>query len=60
MKDMSNDSNFIEIKIHQDRHQGALGISKESYINKIFERIRMKDCSPSVDPIVKDDKFNLY
>ena len=60
MKDMGDASYVIAIKIHRDRHQCTLGLSEESYINKILERFRMKDCSPSVDPIVKDDKFNLY
>ena len=36
-----------------------LGLSQETYINKVLERFRMKDCSPSVAPIVKGDKFSL-
>ncbi|KAL4271284.1 hypothetical protein GQ457_13G018370 [Hibiscus cannabinus] len=59
MKDMSDASYVIGIKIHHDRHKGFLGLSQETYINKVLERFRMKDCSPSVAPIVKGDKFNL-
>ena len=59
MKDMGNASYVIGIKIHRDRFQGILGLSQETYINKVLERFRMKDCSPSVAPIVKGDKFNL-
>ena len=59
MKDMGDASYVIGIKIHRDRHQGTLGLSQEAYINKILERFRMKDCSPSVAPIMKGDKFNL-
>eukprot|EP00253_Pinus_taeda_P009013 PITA_09013 len=59
MKDMGGASYVIGIKIHRDRFQGILGLSQETYINKILERFQMKDCSPSVAPIVKGDRFNL-
>ncbi|KAL4301915.1 hypothetical protein GQ457_10G014520 [Hibiscus cannabinus] len=59
MKDMGDASYVIGIKIHCDRHKGILGLSQETYINKVLEIFRMKDCSPSVAPIVKGDKFNL-
>lgn len=59
MKDMGDASYIIDIKIHRDKHQGILGLSQETYINKILGRFRMKDCSPSVAPIVKGDRFNL-
>ena len=29
------------------------------HINKVLERFRMKDCSPSIAPILKGDRFNL-
>ena len=59
MKDMDEASYVIGIKIHRDRFRGILGLSQETYINKFLERYRMKDCSPSVAPIVKGDRFNL-
>ncbi|RVW98226.1 Retrovirus-related Pol polyprotein from transposon TNT 1-94 [Vitis vinifera] len=59
MKDMGEASYVIGIKIHRDRFQGILGMSQETYINKVLERFLMKDCSPSVSPIVKGDRFNL-
>ncbi|KAL5827481.1 hypothetical protein ACOSQ4_019278 [Xanthoceras sorbifolium] len=59
MKDMGEASYVIGIKIRRDRFQGILGLSQETYINKVLERFRMKDCSPSVAPIVKGDRFNL-
>ncbi|RVW49990.1 Retrovirus-related Pol polyprotein from transposon TNT 1-94 [Vitis vinifera] len=34
-------------------------LHEETYINKVLKRFRMKDCSPSVSPIVKGDRFNL-
>uniref|UniRef100_A0A2N9GUX4 Retrovirus-related Pol polyprotein from transposon TNT 1-94 n=1 Tax=Fagus sylvatica TaxID=28930 RepID=A0A2N9GUX4_FAGSY len=59
MKDMGEASYVIGIKIHRDRFQGILGLSQETYINKVLKRFRMNDCSPSVAPIVKGDRFNL-
>ena len=59
MKDMGEASYVIDIKIHRDRSRDILGLSKETYINKVLERFRMKDCSPSVVPIMKDDKLSL-
>eukprot|EP00253_Pinus_taeda_P015417 PITA_15417 len=59
MKDMGEASYVIGIKIHRYRFRGILGLSQETYINKILERFRMKNCSPSVAPIVKGDRFNL-
>ena len=59
MKDMGETSYVIGIKIHRDKFQGILGLSQETYINKVLERFWMKDCSLSVSPIVKDNRFNL-
>ena len=59
MKDMGEASYVIGIKIHRDRSRGILGLSQETYINKILERFRMKDCSPSVAPIMKGNKLSL-
>ena len=59
MKDMGEASYVIAIKIHRERSQGILGLSQETYINKVLERFKMKNCSPSVAPILKGDKFDL-
>ena len=59
MKDMSDVSYVIGIKIFKERHNGILGLSLETYINRVLERFRLKDCSPSVAPIVKGNRFNL-
>ncbi|RVW49817.1 Retrovirus-related Pol polyprotein from transposon TNT 1-94 [Vitis vinifera] len=53
MKDMGEASYVIGIKIHRDGFKGILGLSQETYINKVLERFRMKNCSPSVSHIVK-------
>eukprot|EP00253_Pinus_taeda_P009249 PITA_09249 len=56
---MGEASYVIGIKIHRDKFRGILGLSQETYINKILERFQMKNCSPSVAPIVEGDRFNL-
>jgi len=59
MKDMGEVSYFIGIKIKRDRYQGILGLSQQTYINKILERLHMKDCSPGLAPRVLPNKFSL-
>ena len=34
-------------------------MSQEAYINKVLERLNMKDCSPSIAPIVKGDRLEF-
>ena len=59
MKDMGDASYVIGIKIDRDRDRYILGLSQNTYIQKVLERFGMKDCSPSVAPIVKGDKFHM-
>ena len=59
MKDMDEASYVIGIKIHRERSRGILGLSQETYINKVLDRFQMKDCFPSLTPIVKGDRFSL-
>ena len=59
MKDMGDASYVIGIKIHRDRYWCVLGLSQETYINKVLESFWMKDCSPNIAPIMKGDMFNL-
>ena len=59
MKDMDEASYVIGIKIHKERSRGILGLSQETYINKVLERFCIKDCSSSIASIVKGDRFNL-
>ena len=47
MKDIDKASYVISIKIHRERPRGILGLSQETYINKVLERFRMKDYLPS-------------
>ena len=49
---------LIGIKIHRERFRGILGLSQETYINKVLEIFNMKNCSPSVAPILKGDNLN--
>ena len=59
MKDIGEASYVIGIEIHRDRSRKILRLSQKAYINKILERFNMRNCSASVTPIVKGDKFCL-
>ena len=59
MKDMGEASYVFGIKIHRERSHGILGLSQETYINKVLKRFQMKYCSLSPTPIIKGDRFNL-
>ena len=58
MKDLGEASYVIGIEIHRDRSQRVLGLSQKAYIEKVLKRFRMKDCAPTVAPIMKGDKFS--
>jgi hypothetical protein len=58
MNDLGEASYVIGIEIHRDRNQRTLKLSQKPYIEKVLERFGMKNCSTSVAPIIKGDKFN--
>ncbi|CAL9026013.1 unnamed protein product, partial [Prunus brigantina] len=59
MKDMGEASYVIGIEIFRDRSRGIVGLSQKAYIERVLERFGMENCSPSVAPIQKGDKFSL-
>ena len=59
MKDMGETFYVIGIKIYRERSLGSLDLFQETYINKVLERFNMNNCSPSVAPILKGDRFDL-
>ena len=59
MKDMGEASYVIGMNIYRERSRGILGLSQETYINKVLERFQMKICSLSLAPIVKGDRFSV-
>jgi Reverse transcriptase (RNA-dependent DNA polymerase) len=60
MKDFGEASYVIGIEIYRDRSRGILGLSQKAYIEKILKRYNMQNCSPSVAPIIKGDKFSKF
>jgi hypothetical protein len=58
MKDLGEASYVIGIEIHRDRNQRILKLSQNAYIEKVLGRFGMKNCSTSVAPITKGDKFS--
>ena len=59
MKDLGEASYVLGIEIHRNRSQGVLGLSQRTYIDKVLKQFNMQNCSPSVAPVVKGDKFSL-
>lgn len=59
MNDTRKASYVIDIKIDRDKNWNILSLSQEAYIKKVIERFNMKDCSPSMAPIMKGDRFEL-
>jgi hypothetical protein len=57
-KDLDETSYVIGIESHIDRKQIILKLSQKAYIEKVLERFRLKNCSTSIAPIIKGDKFN--
>ncbi|XP_059436920.1 secreted RxLR effector protein 161-like [Corylus avellana] len=58
MKDLGEAFYVIGIEIHRDRNQRILKLSQKACIEKDLERFRLKNCSTSVTPIIKGDKFS--
>jgi hypothetical protein len=59
MKDMGEATYVIGIEIFRDRSRGLLGLSQKQYIERVLERFGMENCSTSVTPLQKGDKFSL-
>jgi len=59
MKDMGEATYVIGIEIFRDRSRGQLGLSQKQYIERVLERFGMENCSTSVTPLQKGDKFSL-
>jgi hypothetical protein len=58
MKDLGKASYVIGIEIHRDRKQRILKLSQKAYIEKVLEKLRLKNCNASVAPIIKGDRFS--
>ena len=59
IKDMDEATYVIGIEIFRDRSRGRLGLSPKAYIKRVLKRFKMENCSASVAPIQKGDKFSL-
>ena len=59
MKDFGKAYFVFGIQIHWDRSRGILGLSQESYIEKVLKMYGMRGCKPEDAHIAKGDKFGL-
>ena len=58
MKDLSEASYILGIKILRDRANGVFKLSQRAYIEKILKRFNMHNCSSTGALIMKGDKFS--
>ena len=59
MKDMSEGSYVLRVKILRDRSRRLLGLSQETYIKKVLERFQMQTCKPVNTPLRKGSTLSL-
>jgi Reverse transcriptase (RNA-dependent DNA polymerase) len=59
MKDLGEASYVLGLKIHRDRNKGILGLSQQTYIDKILKRYGVRNYKPENTPVAKGDKFSL-
>ncbi|RVX18298.1 Retrovirus-related Pol polyprotein from transposon TNT 1-94 [Vitis vinifera] len=60
MKDLGNASFVLGIQIYRDRSRGILGLSQNSYIDKVLSRFGMSNYAPGATPMAKREKFSLH
>ncbi|WJZ89925.1 hypothetical protein VitviT2T_009108 [Vitis vinifera] len=53
----SNDSKQL---IYRDRSRGILGLSQNSYVDKLLSRFGMSNCAPGDTLVGKGDNFSLH
>ena len=54
MKDMGETSYVLGVKIFRDHSKQLLGLSQETYIQKMLRRYHMHDCKPMDTPVEKN------
>jgi hypothetical protein len=59
MKDLDETSYVLDLKIYRDQNKGILGLSQQTYIDKILKRYDMKKYKPRNTLVAKGDNFNL-
>ena len=59
MKDLGEATFVLGIQIHQDCPRGDLGLSQETYIEKVLKRNGMQNSKPVDTPVAKGDKLSL-
>jgi hypothetical protein len=59
MKDLGETSYVLGLKIYRDRNKSILGLSQQTYIDKIPKRYSMKKYKLGNTPVAKGDKLSL-
>ena len=58
MKDMGKTFYILGIKIHRNRSNRLVVLSKEYYIKKILERFNLQDCNPIDTPFIRGENLS--
>jgi hypothetical protein len=59
-KFLSSKFDIKDLEIHRDRRKGVLGPSQKAYIEKVLNKFSMQNCSSSLAPIVKGDRYGDF
>ena len=51
MKDLGEAADILGIKIHRDRSKRILGLSQNTYVDKVFKRFKMQDSKKGFLPV---------
>jgi hypothetical protein len=60
MKDLSEASFILVIKIHRYRRKVVLKLSQKVYLEKVLKKFSMHAYNPMPAPIVKGDKYESF
>jgi hypothetical protein len=60
MEDLGETLFILGIEIHRDRKNGVLGLSHNTYLEKILMKFTMHAYNPTSAPIVKGDKYESF
>jgi hypothetical protein len=59
MKDMGEASYILGVKISRNRSKRFLGLSQETYIQKVLERFNMSTCKPVTTPVERNTSLSV-
>ena len=59
MKDMGEADYILGVEILRDHSKKLLGLSQQTYIQKVLEHFQLHNCKPIDTPVVKNESLSL-